>query len=201
MIQTTIINYLLQKRYCTLPGVGQLLYMEETQAIPQADKIMFSRSQNIVLKQYDSEDYKTFFKSLKACAIEAQSNVELEMGSYCDRILSLKLDETLGLLTVGHFYRDAAGSVAFEADAAFKQITTLHANRIVRADARHQMLVGDTATNTESMAAYYNNAPVNKKSWWWVAAIVIALAAAGLVAAYFFAGFSNGAFGNAVSIF
>lgn len=201
MIQTTIVNYLLQKRYCTLPGVGQLLYVEETQAIPQADKIMFSHSQNIVLKQYDLEDYKPFFKLLQACAIEAQSNVELEMGNYCDRILTLKHNETLGLLGVGHFYRDAAGSIAFETDAACRQITTLHANRIVRADATHQMLVGDTATTTESMAAYYNNEPVSKRSLWWVAALIIALIAAGLIAAYFFAGFSNGNFGNAISVF
>ena len=200
-METAIINHLLQKRYCTLPGIGRLQYEEETQALPQADKIMFSHRKNIVLKKFASDSNDSFYRSLQACQTGPRTNVTESLKTYCAEILALKNDEKLPLHNVGYFYRKDSGDLSFETEEAFKNTTTLYAERIVKANAKHEMLVGDTATNTEDMAAYYSKVPAAKRTWWWVAALVIALASAAIIAAYFLAGYSNGGFGNSISIF
>jgi hypothetical protein len=105
---------------------------------------------------------------------------------------------TATLEGVGNFYIDATGKLLFrqaELPAAFLPAVT--AERVVRQQTEHTILVGDKETTNTLMTEYFNEEPV-KKDRWWIWAIILGLVAAGLVLLYLNDSQSTSYFGNAI---
>lgn len=88
---------------------------------------------------------------------------------------------------IGIMKRASDGSLNFAAeDMLHKYFVATPAARIVRRDATHTLLVGDTETNTADVQVRLNDGEETKaKSRWWIWAIVLGAAAIAAIAFYY----------------
>ncbi|MBA4168672.1 MAG: hypothetical protein H0X41_14195, partial [Chitinophagaceae bacterium] len=108
----------------------------------------------------------------------------------------ISADQAKVLEGIGSLKRDSSGDIVFEPLSALKTYDiAVPAERIIRSNARHAMIVGDKETTTVEMTDYLHEVHKEKTSWWIYALIVAAIA----VVAIFFHYFRNGSdapFGN-----
>ena len=70
------------------------------------------------------------------------------------------------------------------------------AQKLVKYNAPHTILVGDKETTREAMQEYYEEDVPLWKSKWWIAAVVILAISAGLILLHYFYFDGNNRFGN-----
>ena len=74
--------------------------------------------------------------------------------------------------------QDASGEILFESISALQnEVFPVHAEKIVRENAAHTMLVGDKETNTMEMTEYFQEEEHSGKGKVWIIALVIAIIA------------------------
>ena len=130
-----------------------------------------------VSKEINADELLQYISFKKNIDIPQASDL---LSSYCDRLLQMQPYEEIKLGSAGNFYIDAEGALHFKSTAipaAF--LPSVPAERVIHPDASHDMLVGDTQTNTTTMAELLNQDDARRPKWIWLAA---GLAAAGLLA-------------------
>jgi len=186
MIQQTIQQYLIQYKKCPLPAIGTLELVEGNASAWHAEKIikapvpflLFSHSES------DPSDLIAFIADQERTTREDAARI---LQGYCARLNGLKDEAEEIWPSLGTFYVDAQGKLSFrQTPVPGNFLPDVSADRVVRADAVHQMTVGDTETNSEEMAAYFEEQSERKPDRWWVWAIVWFGLAASLAGFYIY---------------
>jgi hypothetical protein len=190
-------NYLLQHKSVSIPGLGTI-YVERVPA--QSDFInrqLLPPAYHFRFDKYFDAPGKDFFIFLAA-----RKNIpEYEaIKLYNEWALSIRngisSDEATVLDGIGALKRNTSGDIVFEPVAALKTYDmAVPAERIIRSNARHAMIVGDKETTTMEMTDYLQEVHKEKASWWIYALIIAAVALVAICFHYF----KNGAdapFGN-----
>lgn len=117
--------------------------------------------------------------------------------SAMSEILLQKLNQEGSYLLegIGTFTKDVEGKINFASvsvDPIF--IPAVFAERVVRQDAKHAILVGDQQTTNHRMAEYYNEQAPAKDRWWVWAIVLAAIGIAALIIYFSLHGVSP--FGN-----
>jgi hypothetical protein len=193
-MENLLATYLFQHKICPLPTIGTL--------IVRAGNAQASLAEKKITAPIPFIEYSEQENSAKELTnfIARYLNVDLEKAEhlltlYCKAVHQLQAYEELGLATAGSFYKDEHGSLHFKSasmPAAF--FPEVMAERVIHVDAAHQMLVGDTQTNTIAMSELLNGEePIRNK--WWVAALVLALLSFALIF-YYYSRHPKGGFGS-----
>ena len=174
---------LFQNKTCRLPGIGTLT-MVNTPA------------------------YTNFVNSRIVAPVESISFIPEESGenifnefSAIAELLKQQLDEKgqVFLKGVGSFFKGSEGEFTFEAvqiDTVFFQPVT--AERVIRENTEHTMLVGDQRTTNFQMTEFFNEKPL-LKSRWKIWALLLGIVGACLLLFYLYThGFNS--LGNVNSI-
>ncbi len=161
-----------QKKFCRLPGIGQLTLTTTPAEIDFTNKQIVAPVQSIVF-----------------VPISGNENSYNEFSAISE-LMKKKLDEegSINLAGIGRFYKEANGTIRFEPVALNPIfIQPVSALRTIRQDAEHNMLVGDRKTTNVEMTEFLNEeAPIPPDRYrWWVWAIVLGLIGIGLLAVYF----------------
>lgn len=183
-MQHLIAQYLFNNKQCVLPNVGTLSIIndsattiigEQSIAAPIA-QINFTSNIN-----HPYTDVVNFIAYHKNMAVDS---AEAALHQFCGNIIGLANNESFTIDMVGTFtaiYKEInfapATTPAFFNKAVF-------AERVIHPNDTHEMLVGDTNTDTAAMTAYLEDAPV-KAYKWWVAAIIITVLSAAVVIWYY----------------
>jgi len=177
-------KYLFQHKSISIPGLGSLVAetipavsdFANKQLLPVQIKFRFD-------KYFDSPD-REFFAYLAG-----KRNIpDFEAIKWYNEFAAslrnkIRTDEEAVWEGVGVFRKDFGGEVVFEAlPAPFEFYTPVKAERIIRADATHSILVGDKEKTNYEMTELLNDVYVEKESWWIYALI---LAAIGLSVLFF----------------
>lgn len=172
-----------QKKYCQLPGIGSLTLKTRSakadfvnaQILPPVDEIIFSPS-----SVSDSNTFNEF------SAISELMKRQLNDDGQVD------------ITGVGTFIKNAVnGSISFipvQLETMFSIPVT--AERVIRHDAEHTILVGDVETTNTAMTGFFSDKPEIKQRWWIWAAALGALGLALVLFYIYLYGFSN--FGNVI---
>jgi len=178
-------RYLFQHKSISIPGLGSLVAetipavadFANKQLLPVQIKFRFD-------KYFDSPDREFFtYLSVKKNIPDFEA-----IRWYNDFALNLRnkirTDEEAIWEGVGVFRKDFGGEVVFEPIVPeYDFYPPVKAERIIRADARHSILVGDKEkTNYEMAEMLHDEVHVEKESWWIYALI---LAAVGLSVLFF----------------
>ncbi len=173
--------YLLQNKSVSIPGLGTI-YIERIpaqsdfvnrQLLPPAYHFRFD-------KYFDTpgKDFFSFIASREQIydfeAMKMFNEWALELKNNVAGIHQASELDGIGIIT-----RDDSGNIIFEPTDKPKTFDkSIAAERIVRSNASHTMLVGDKETTTVAMTDYYNEEEIHreKKSWWIYALILAAIA-------------------------
>lgn len=183
MIQL-INSYLLQHKSLSIPGLGTI-YVERVPA--QSDFInrqLLPPAYHYRFDKYFDTPSKSFFGFL---SFEKKIAEYEAIRQYNEWALDVRNDIAAGhvatLEGIGTLERDVSGEIVFKPLATLKTYDpAVSAERIIRSNARHAMLVGDRQTTTTEMTGYLQEVHKEKASWWIYALVIAAIA---LVAIFF----------------
>lgn len=180
-------KYLFQHKSISIPGLGTLL-MESNpatldtgtrSAIPPAYYFRFD-------KYFDSPD-KEFFSYLAANQqipdYEALRQYNEFAFALRDRLNHLQEAVWEG---VGVLKKDGEGNILF--DSALENpffLQPVPAEKLVRADARHRLLVGDRERTSDEMSKWFSEEPVHGNRLWWLVALIAGIAAVLIILFHF----------------
>ena len=175
---------LFQNKTCRLPGIGTL------SVVTHAAETDFVNTQ-----------IKAPVPSISFAASQDDENIFNEFTALSE-LIKKDLDEkgTVILKGVGEFIKHGDGSIHFVPLGINHLFTQpVLAERIIREDKEHTILVGDKETTTKVMSGFFVEekaaAPTDK---WWIWAIVLAVIAVTIIAGYIYSQEGNNSLGNAV---
>jgi hypothetical protein len=150
---------LFQNKICRLPGIGTLVMVAHSATPDFVNTRIKSPTETIDFIQ-ETNNEKVFNE------FTAMSELLLQ---------HLNENNSFLLKGVGTFTKNETGEIRF-APIAMNPIFTrpVVAERLIRQDEVHTMLVGNQYTNNVEMTEYFSEHPPILKSQWWVSAIVLA---------------------------
>lgn len=192
--------YLLYYKHCPLPGVGALHMKQRPAAVITADGIITAPIDEIYFssKEIAADELLDFIADKKNMSIPEVSGI---LGDYCRKLQDMDAYNEIEFRPAGKFFVDADGNLQFKAaapDAAF--LPDVPAVRVIHPQQSHNMLVGDTQTDTAAMTAFYTEDEVVSKNRWWVWPLLIFITSALVFIFYISDGLHNPLFGNAQAV-
>ncbi|HMO61792.1 MAG TPA: hypothetical protein PKC39_12780 [Ferruginibacter sp.] len=150
----------LQKKYCRLPGIGSLTLVAQPAETDFVNSAIKAPTEEIVFKA-ENGDATGSFNEFTAIS----------------EIMLRQLNDGLPVEISGvGTFTQTGGIISFEPVVLSNMYTpAVHAVRVIRKDAEHQMLVGDKETTNTVMAGLLNDKPAAVQRWW-IWALVAALA-------------------------
>jgi hypothetical protein len=184
-MQELLADYLFQNKQCALPQIGTL-YIKNT----AATSIFGERKISAPIPVIEFNDGIHSTEHVEAY-IALQKNITRDEAAHqlkkmAEDIQALPLGQLIEIPSLGKFYKDENGKIGFIAVQAPNHfLPQVVAERVVHPHDSHAMLVGETETNTATMAEYFSEEEPTMKSKWWIFAIAsfaIAAAAVGFYA-------------------
>lgn len=194
--------YLLQNKSVSIPGLGTI-YVERLPS--QSDFVnrqLLPPTYHFRFDKYFDAPGKDFFTYL-AARKEVPDYEAIKMYNEWSMQLrnSITADEVTMLEGVGSLKRDASGEVVFEpAGHLNSYVVPAPAERIIRTDARHTMIVGDKELTNVQMTDYLQEEVHKEKVSWWVYALILAAIGIAAIFFYLYSSGNNTAFGNQQTI-
>ena len=178
-------SYLVQHKSINIPGLGTI-YLERVPARVDIVNKQLLPPQYIYKfdKYFDAPDAEFFSYLAAHKKIEDYEAIKWYNEFAYNLRAQIRTDERAEWEGVGIFKKDISGEIIFEDNSQQPAgLIPVAANRIIRSDASHHILVGDRETTTVQMSELLNDqVHVEKESWWLYALI---LAAIGLSIAFF----------------
>lgn len=146
-----IATSLLQNKICILPGIGTL----SVQTIPAQTDFVNSRilAPDYIISFTDDESVAVSFNEFSA--ISQLLKREIDINGHAE------------INGVGVFVKDDSGKITFtpeQINTAFAQ--PISAERVIRQNTEHTMLVGDKETTNVVMTEYFTEEIILKDKWW-----------------------------------
>jgi hypothetical protein len=189
--------YLLQKSSISIPGLGTI-YVERSPARSDfVNRQLLPPTYHFRFDKYFDAPGKDFFTFL-AARKKVEDFEAIKM--YNEWAMSLRnnigTEQTATLQGIGTLKRDMSGEVVFEPETVPQDfIITVPAQRIVRTNQKHTMLVGDKEVSNVEMTDYLLESHKSKTRWWVYALIIAGIAIAAIIFNALRSG-NNSPFGN-----
>lgn len=195
-MQDLLATYLFQHGNCPLPGIGTLhLNPAVASILPGEQRIAASApSIELVKKEVPVAGLVSY---LSAEQDISEDEATANLRQYCRTLKYMGTHESITLTEAGKFSVSADGNLVFTQkiiDPSYQPPVT--AEKVIRPNDSHNMLVGDTETTNTVMTEFYNDEmPVSKNRWWAWAAVLFVIAI-GIIALYFSGATKNDLAGN-----
>lgn len=176
--------FLYEHKECPLPGIGTLMLMSGEAKLLTAEQKILAPIPYVELSPKETSPYLLIEKIASIKQISHQHSADL-LRAFCDSLQQLPAFGEQLLGTAGSFYMDEKGRLHFKSSAmpaAF--FPPVEARRVIRTDVAHEMLVGDTYTDTNAMTERLAEQP-ERGYRWWIAAVVLGVISLAFIAAYF----------------
>ena len=176
-------QYFAKHHKVALPGIGSFMVVQQPAAADFVNKLVQGPAYNIVFQPDTAASDDGF------CAFIAQHSgmaVQESMDAVTDFARSaearLQSGEQLQLPGIG-ILAAVNGRYAFTPDDAVQRLfPPVSAEKAVRQNASHTILVGEAEKTSEQMQELLQQAPATER--WWITAIVLAVIAIAIIALY-----------------
>ncbi len=178
-------RYLFQHKSISIPGLGSLVAETIPAVSDFANKQLLPVQLKFRFDKYSDAPDREFFSYLS----QTKNIPDFEAIGWYNEFASalrnkIRSGEEAVWQGVGVFKKDFGGEVVFEpAPPPYEFYPAVKAERIIRADARHSILVGDKEKTNYEMTELLNDEVHVEKESWWIYALI--LAAIGLSVLFF----------------
>lgn len=194
--------YLLQYKSIHIPEVGSVYIQNKAAITDFVNKQLFPASFSCRFDKYadgPDQDFYQYIASKKGMSVDEA--IEW-YTSYAANLRSrLKTDGYYEMEGIGVFKKDNTGELIFEEQHKLLPVLPpVPAQRVIRKDAKHAILVGDKEKTNVQMSEMLQEPaeapPVRKDRWWVIAIILFAVGLLMLLLHFYSTGFRWGAAGN-----
>jgi hypothetical protein len=197
-MQDLIASYLVQKKECALPLLGNFKIQSSPAVLDIADKQIIPSSEEIIYSEeadYLSDDLATYVAKIKHIPL---SKAEDDINNWCLNT-KVKLDsgETITFYSIGNLRKSSSGNVLFQKEKGINFYEPVPAERVIHKDDEHAVLVGDKETTSVAMNEFYREIiQSDDRAWirWAIGLFLIAF----IILIFYFANhsFTEAAAGN-----
>lgn len=177
-------QYLIENSILHLPGIGTLEFAELPARLDVADKLLHPPIKTLRLNaESESSDKHSLMGFISRQLQISEEHAYTVFQQFCESVKTgLSAKRMLYWDHLGAFQKDEGGTVHFvQTNDIEEYLPPVTADRMIRANAEHNMTVGDTETTNTAMLEYYDEPQVTKKDYWWVWVIVIFIVSSGLI--------------------
>lgn len=188
-----ITAYLFQYKYCPLPGTGTLMLQYHSAKIVHGESKIAAPYSTVTL-QTEVKDPAHFITFIAAAKNIGTVSAKRLLQQFCTGIADSRLTKPYVIEGLGNFVVNDEGQVDFiytGPDASASQ--SAPAEKIIRKNESHTILVGDTETTNTEMSEYYNEPEPGESLRWLIGAMILLVSA---LAGLFFYFMINGRVGN-----
>jgi hypothetical protein len=176
MIQL-VSDYLIQNRSFSIPGIGTI-YVERTPA--QSDFVnrqLLPPSYHYRFDKYSDAPARDFFLFLSKRKQVEEYEAIRQYNEWAQQFReAIGNEEGSALEGIGILKRDNSGEIKFEALASPRSFDVpVAAERVIRSNVSHHMLVGDKETTSVAMSDLLHDEGKAKKTSWWIYLVIIAV--------------------------
>ncbi|HVY76773.1 MAG TPA: hypothetical protein VG890_18225 [Puia sp.] len=180
-------SYLFQHKQISIPGLGTIFMELSPAKLDTAARTIRPPAYSFRFDKYVDSPDKTFFSYLanRQQIPEYEALRQYSEFAYALRDRLNHLEEAVWD-GVGSFHRDLEGNIHFESalqQPAFLQ--AVPAEKVIRADARHTLLVGDRERTSDEMSQWFSEEQDKGKHLWWIIGLVTGIAAALIILFHF----------------
>jgi len=182
--------YLLQNRSISIPGLGTI-YVERSPARSDfINRQLLSPTYHFRFDKYFDAPGRDFFTFLAARKNIEDYEAIRQFNEWAQQLRTSIGNESPTLLEgLGTLQRDSSGDIVFVPPAAANTLEiSVPAERIIRTNAKHTMLVGDKEITNVEMTDYLQVTQKKKAAWWIYALIAAAIALAAILFHYYRSG-------------
>lgn len=197
-------SYLVQHKRLSIPGLGTI-YVERIPA--QSDfvnKQIIPPSYHYRFDRYFDAPDKDFFTYLAVQKEIADYEAIRWYNEWAYELRNkIRTQEQVEWENVGILKTDVSGEIVFEARPYLvSYLEPVPAERVIRTNAQHTMIVGDKEVTNKAMTDYLNveTVYVEKESWWIYALILTTIAVVVLFFHFWRSGFHSGSVNNQQTI-
>lgn len=194
-MEKLLTNYLFQYKICPLPSLGTLYLHTGYAGVMAGEKKIVAPCPSVSFEtaELSPEHLLAFIASEQN---EGTSQAATKLEEFCNKLKSLSAGMEYSLSNAGSFYKNEDAVLAFRTSEVKPEfIPTLKAERVIRTDVAHHMVVGDTETDTSTMSQRLHGLEEARKSRWGIVAVVAAVLALCAIMVYVYK-YNNGLFGN-----
>lgn len=174
-------EYLFIHHCCPIPGAGELQWHTRGATYSQAEQTMIPPISEIRLVKgnVDETPLVGYLARMMKVSADVAAN-RLQSWS-----TSLTKNNLTAIPGAGVFESEQGKLVFRSIPIHLSLIPEVKAERVVRKETTHAILVGDRERDTQEMAALLTHKPAASANRWWIFALVLLLLAAGVMAYYF----------------
>jgi hypothetical protein len=200
-MQKWVVEHFLQNHQVVLQGLGKLSLQYHTTHYDFGAQSLSSPKPYILFSKSKIED-SALAKFVAQKEKISETEASKKVNDFIVEIRNLSKQEKYFLPNIGFFTLNETAELIFESTTLSNEFfPPVNATKVVHPTDTHEILVGDTQTNTAVMSEYYANDSRIKKISWWVWALVFAVIGFGTL---FYSLYKNGSknsfFGNTQSI-
>ncbi len=176
-MEKIIASYLVQKRECSLPGIGHFRIITKPAELDIANKELLPPTDEIIFKEDEVHLRKDLVSYVSLQKKLHENDAAEDINNWCQHAKN-KLDagEKIYFESIGSLRKNAAGNIFFNKKNEFLLYDIVPAERVIHKNEQHSVLVGDRETTSAAMNEFYKGEViVQKKSWWKIWAIVLFL--------------------------
>jgi hypothetical protein len=179
-MQELLTSYLIQAKYCNLPGIGSFKVATTPAFIDVANKKLFPSSDEFVFSEKTDKISEEMIKYISAKKKIAEADAKAQIKDWCKNIKEkMASGETIVFESIGNIQKDAAGNIIFEKQKGLSFFEPVTAERVIHKNAEHAVLVGDRETTSAVMNHFLNEEEVvvEQSSGWRIMALALLLIA------------------------
>ncbi len=175
-MEEIITSYLVQKKECSLPGIGHLKIITKPAELDVANKQMFPPVDEIQFEEDEVHLRKDLVTYVSMRQNTHENDAAENITNWCLHS-KYKLDagKKIFFEPVGSLQKNAAGNIFFHKTNDFPVYDLITAERVIHENEQHSVLVGDKETTSGEMSNFYKEDVVvkPKRSWWKIWAIIL----------------------------
>ncbi len=202
-MQKMIASYLVQKRECNLPGIGNFKMNIVPASLDVANKKMFPPATEIHFHQGDVHLQRDLVNYVSLQQSLSEEQAAENITRWCRNVSeSLEAGERIVFESIGNLQKNADGNIVLQTKNELRLYDAVTAERVIHKDDGHAVLVGDTETTSAAMSEYYKTETVfeRKISWKTWAIVLFSLSLLSLIIHFSYHRFTTASVGNQISV-
>lgn len=203
LLKESLYNYLLQFRQLPIPGLGTILVERKPAQTDFLNKQLLPPSYNFQFDKYFDAPDKDFFTYLATQNDMADFEAIRWYNEWSYELRTkLRTDNPIELEKVGTLKKDISGEIVFVPAAPINlHLEPVTAERVIRQNAKHTVLVGDKEwTNEEAADNLLEGGGSESKAWWIITIVLTTILLLILFFKFYQNGLNTSAIGNQQTI-
>ncbi|MEO7961561.1 MAG: hypothetical protein ABIR19_08435 [Ginsengibacter sp.] len=202
-MQKIIASYLVQKKDCSLAGIGRFTITSKPSLLDVANKQLLPPAQDVLFSNEDVFVSDDLVKYVSQQTNVSGDEASTQIHKWCQSLEDLlHQGSTIYFDSIGTLRIDQEGKIYLDTDHDFSFFESMPAERVIHKNEQHAMLVGDRETTSDRMNEFYNSedTPVNREPWKIWAIVLFAVAIIFLTIYFLYHDFNLSGTGNQIKL-